>query len=76
MLAPFIAGAEALIAKGARGITTTCGFLSLFQADLADASESVMEPETLEGAQHPICMNCPFFKGDIKLCGPKHEAAD
>jgi len=37
MLAPFIAGAEALIAKGARGITTTCGFLSLFQADLADA---------------------------------------
>ena len=37
MLAPFIAGAEALIAKGARGITTTCGFLSLFQANLADA---------------------------------------
>ena len=37
MLAPFIAGAEALIAKGARGITTTCGFLSLFQTDLADA---------------------------------------
>lgn len=37
MLAPFIEGAEALIANGARGITTTCGFLSLFQADLANA---------------------------------------
>ena len=45
-------------------------------AELAAESESVMEPEKLEGAQNPICMKCPFYKGDIKLCGPKHEAED
>ena len=45
-------------------------------AELAAEPESVMEPEKLEGAQNPICMKCPFYKGDIKLCGPKHEAED
>ena len=33
----FIAGARDLVAHGADGITTTCGFLSLFQKDIAAA---------------------------------------
>ncbi len=37
LLEPFIAAAEELIAEGADGITTTCGFLSLFQQELAAA---------------------------------------
>lgn len=38
-LAPdFIAAARELVADGADGITTTCGFLTLFQGQLADAA--------------------------------------
>ncbi|MCB2103048.1 MAG: aspartate/glutamate racemase family protein [Rhodobacterales bacterium] len=33
----FIAAAQRLVARGADGITTTCGFLALFQDDLAAA---------------------------------------
>ena len=36
LLEPFVAGGEALIRAGAAGITTTCGFLSLFQQPLAE----------------------------------------
>ncbi|MGB5067757.1 MAG: aspartate/glutamate racemase family protein [Albidovulum sp.] len=37
LLADFIATAQGLVADGADGITTNCGFLSLFQAELAAA---------------------------------------
>ena len=37
LLADFIAAAQGLVADGADGITTNCGFLSLFQAELAAA---------------------------------------
>ena len=37
LLEPFIEAGRELIAMGADGITTNCGFLSLFQAELADA---------------------------------------
>ena len=37
LLAPFITAGEALIDRGARGITTSCGFLSLFQTEMAEA---------------------------------------
>ena len=37
MHAAFIEAAQALVADGADGITTTCGFLSLMQAELAAA---------------------------------------
>ncbi len=33
----FVAGARELVAMGADGITTNCGFLALFQSELADA---------------------------------------
>ncbi len=39
LLKPFIEAGEALVAMGADGITTTCGFLSLFQAEMAAALE-------------------------------------
>ena len=37
LLEPFIEAAEALVAMGARGITTSCGFLALFQKEMAAA---------------------------------------
>ena len=37
LLDAFIAGARELVATGADGITTNCGFLSLFQSELAAA---------------------------------------
>ncbi len=37
LLPDFITGAQALVRQGAIAITTTCGFLSLFQAELAAA---------------------------------------
>jgi hypothetical protein len=36
MLEAFKAGADALIAEGVDGITTTCGFLALYQRELTD----------------------------------------
>ena len=36
LLDPFVRGGEALIREGAVGISTTCGFLSLFQHPLAE----------------------------------------
>lgn len=37
LLQPFIEAAKDLVATGADGITTNCGFLSLFQREIADA---------------------------------------
>ncbi len=37
LVAPFIAAARELEAEGASAITTSCGFLALFQRELADA---------------------------------------
>ncbi|ARE38336.1 hypothetical protein RGUI_0195 [Rhodovulum sp. P5] len=39
LLQDFIAAARDLVADGVDGITTNCGFLSLYQKDLADAVE-------------------------------------
>jgi hypothetical protein len=37
LLAPFVAAARELVAAGADGLTTNCGFLSLYQQELAAA---------------------------------------
>ena len=37
LLAPFVAAGDHLVAAGARAITTSCGFLALFQAELTQA---------------------------------------
>ena len=44
LLEAFIAGARELVALGADGITTNCGFLSLFQRELAAASRCRSRP--------------------------------
>lgn len=41
LLAPFVAGAQALAAQGARLITTSCGFLAGWQAELQAAVPAV-----------------------------------
>ena len=40
-------------------------------AELAAEPKSLQEPERLEGENNATCMKCPFYRGDIKLCGPK-----
>src|SRR5262245_1577293 len=37
LLAPFLEAAQALVADGVRAITTSCGFLSLYQHEIAAA---------------------------------------
>lgn len=37
LLKPFIEGAKELIAQGVKAITTSCGFLVIFQREMADA---------------------------------------
>jgi hypothetical protein len=38
LLEPFLAGAKELVAAGAHGITTTCGFLAIYQKELAEGA--------------------------------------
>ncbi len=58
LLAPFLAAARALEAEGATAVTTSCGFLALFQRELAAAlavpmwSSSVLLVAEIEGGRH------------------------
>ncbi|MEM9604413.1 MAG: aspartate/glutamate racemase family protein [Pseudomonadota bacterium] len=47
MLAPFIDAARDLVAHGADGITTNCGFLALYQAELAAALDCPVATSSL-----------------------------
>lgn len=47
LLAPFIDAAKELLALGADGITTSCGFLSLFQDELKEALEAPVATSSL-----------------------------
>ena len=59
LLEPFLEAARALVRAGADGITTSCGFLSLFQAELAAAcsvpvaASSLMQVPLVEGLLPP-----------------------
>lgn len=59
LLEPFISAAKELVALGADGITTNCGFLSLFQAELAAAvgvpvaTSSLMQARAIEALLPP-----------------------
>ena len=59
LLQPFIDAGRELIAMGADGITTNCGFLSLFQAELAEAldvpvaSSSLMQVQLVQAMLPP-----------------------
>ncbi|HLS69397.1 MAG TPA: aspartate/glutamate racemase family protein [Kiloniellales bacterium] len=54
LLAPFLRAADELVEAGVDGITTTCGFLSLYQQELADhcpvpvASSSLLQVPLVE----------------------------
>ena len=61
LLEPFKVAAKELVAEGVSGITTTCGFLSIYQNELADhcgvpvASSSLLQvsfAQTIIGTQH------------------------
>lgn len=59
MLDRFIAAGRALVADGCAGITTTCGFLALFQEELADAlgvpvmTSALMQAGVVQGLLPP-----------------------
>ena len=59
LLEPFLDAARKLVRAGADGITTSCGFLSLFQAELAAAcsvpvaASSLMQVPMVEGLLPP-----------------------
>jgi len=55
LLEPFIKAAEELVSMGALGITTSCGFLSLFQRELAEAIKVPVATSSL--MQVPIVQN-------------------
>ena len=44
----------------------------LWMAELSAEANSLQEPDRLEGLDNATCKQCPFYRGDIKLCGPKH----
>jgi hypothetical protein len=44
----------------------------LWMAELSAEPTSLQEPGRIEGLDNAICKKCPFYRGDIKLCGPKH----
>lgn len=59
LLEAFVEGAQELVAQGADGITTTCGFLSLIQAPLAErlpvpvAASSLLQVPLVQGLLPP-----------------------
>ena len=56
LLPAFVAAAEELVSDGVDGITTNCGFLSLFQAELADALPVPVATSSL--MQLPLIETC------------------
>lgn len=80
LLPDFIQGARDLIAQGVAGITTTCGFLSLFQRDIAAAvdvpvaTSSLMQVSTVNRLL-PASKRCGILTISAEALGPAHLAA-
>ena len=80
MLEPFIAAGHRLIARGANAITTTCGFLALYQRELAAAlpvpvaTSSLMQVAFAE-AVLPRGKRAGVLTFNAKTLGPKHLSA-
>lgn len=76
----FIEAGQALVADGADGITTTCGFLSLFQAELSAAlavpvaSSALMQAPLIE-ATLPPGRRVGILTVSAGALGPEHLAA-
>ena len=80
LLEPFVAGAEALVAAGADGITTTCGFLALYQRALAEragvpvAASAILQVPWVE-ALLPTGRRAGIITADSANLTPAHLAA-
>ena len=82
LLEPFKVAAKELVAEGVSGITTTCGFLSIYQNELADhcgvpvASSSLLQvpfAQTIIGTKKRV--GVMTYNGSV-LQGPYLEAVD
>ena len=80
LLAPFIEAGERLVAAGARAVTTSCGFLALFQKDLAGAlpvpvlTSSLMQVPLVQ-ATLPAGKSVGIITIDAANLSPAHLAA-
>lgn len=80
LLPAFIEAAQGLVADGADGITTNCGFLSLFQTDLAQAvgvpvaSSSLMQVQAVN-ALLPPGQKAGILTISASTLTPEHLAA-
>ncbi|MEM6904728.1 MAG: aspartate/glutamate racemase family protein, partial [Pseudomonadota bacterium] len=80
LLPAFIEAAKGLVADGADGITTNCGFLSLFQAELAGAvgvpvaTSSLMQVAMVQ-AMLPPGRRCGVLTISASTLTPAHLAA-
>ena len=80
LLEPFIAGGRRLIDAGARAITTTCGFLALFQDELTGALSvpvmaSSLQQVPLVQATLPRGKRVGVISIDARSLSPRHLAA-
>lgn len=79
-LAPWVAAGERLIARGALAITTSCGFLSPYQAELASrlpvpvAASSLLQVPWVESIL-PAGRRCGVITIDDHALGARHLAA-
>jgi hypothetical protein len=80
MLEPFVAAAHRLIARGAKAITTSCGFLVLYQRPLQDrlpvpiATSALLQMSWL-AATMPVGQQIGVLTFDADRLGPRHLAA-
>ncbi len=80
LLAPFIAAGTRLVAAGAKAVTTSCGFLALFQAELAAAlpvpvMTSSLQQAALVQASLPRGRRVGVVTISAAELGPGHLAA-
>lgn len=80
LLAPFIAAGQRLIVRGADAITTTCGFLALYQRELAAAlpvpvATSSLIQVAFADAVLPTAKRAGVITFNADTLGPKHLAA-
>lgn len=80
LLPDFIAAGRRLVARGAAGLTTSCGFLAPFQAALADgcgvpvAASSLMQVAAVQRLL-PAGRRVGVLTADAEALGPAHLAA-
>ena len=80
LVEPFLEAAQRLVERGARGITTSCGFLSLYQdslerhAGVPVVASSLLQIAPLE-SKLPADRRIGVITFDSRRLGPRHLAA-